>query len=58
MPWPLVGNLWAIARRPPGYEPFALWRARYGPIYTVWFGEDPLVVVADYQVFWVEKTFF
>ncbi|KAI6239392.1 Cytochrome P450 domain containing protein [Aphelenchoides fujianensis] len=45
-PWPLVGNSAAFSRRP--YAAFDEWRRRYGPVFTVWMGETPAVVFADF----------
>lgn len=47
MPWPIIGNLYAIKRRP--YESFVEWRRQYGPCYTYWMSEIPVVVFADYE---------
>ncbi|KAI6239331.1 hypothetical protein M3Y99_00585200 [Aphelenchoides fujianensis] len=45
-PWPLVGNSAAFCRRP--YAAFDEWRRRFGPVFTVWIGETPAVVFADF----------
>ncbi|KAI6232795.1 hypothetical protein M3Y99_00991000 [Aphelenchoides fujianensis] len=45
-PWPLVGNSAAFSRRP--YAAFDEWRRRFGPVFTVWMGETPAVVFADF----------
>jgi hypothetical protein len=48
-PWPLLGNTLALARHAPGYTAYRKWAADYGPVYTLWLGEDPVVVVADFE---------
>ncbi|CAI4223281.1 unnamed protein product [Auanema sp. JU1783] len=48
MPLPIVGNMNEIAKIEPGYDAFLKWRDIYGPVYTVWLGVEPVVVVADY----------
>jgi hypothetical protein len=37
-----LGNLWAIF-----LGAWLAYRDRYGPIFTVWFGETPMVMIAD-----------
>ncbi|KAI1725975.1 cytochrome p450 domain-containing protein [Ditylenchus destructor] len=48
IPLPFVGNLWTIAKHLPGEECYLKWLKEYGPIYTYWVGEMPVVCVADY----------
>lgn len=38
LPLPLVGNLFAILKEPPGEAVFARWRKQHGDIYTYWLG--------------------
>ncbi|KAL3073146.1 hypothetical protein niasHT_035422 [Heterodera trifolii] len=49
-PWPLLGNLLEIGSRPPGYDIFLKWRDQFGPIYTYWLGERPMVAFADFEL--------
>jgi len=55
IPLPLFGNTLAIAGEPPGYRPWQRWARQFGPFYTVWFGEDPVVVVTDFSL--IKNTF-
>ncbi|KAH7691359.1 CRE-CYP-33D1 protein, partial [Aphelenchoides avenae] len=54
-PLPLVGNLLTYARLAPGYEAFKQWRKQYGPVFTYWVGEKPVVVIANYAT--MQETF-
>jgi len=54
-PLPLVGNMLTLARLAPGYAAFQQWRTQYGPIYTYWIGEIPIVAVTDYAT--IKETF-
>ncbi|KAF7627337.1 hypothetical protein Mgra_00009378 [Meloidogyne graminicola] len=47
-PLPLFGNAFAINNSI--YEKFQKWSKEYGPVYTVWLGEDPTVMVTDYEI--------
>jgi hypothetical protein len=31
------------------YEPFRQWTREFGPVYTFWMGEDPVVMVTGYE---------
>lgn len=47
-PLPLFGNAFSINKSI--YEKFQIWAKEYGPVYTVWLGEDPNVMVTDYEI--------
>ena len=55
VPLPFVGNTLAIAREPPGYAAFARWTREFGPVFTVWLGQEPVVVVTDFRL--MKETF-
>lgn len=55
MPFPLIGNTWEISRTFPGYETWIKWHKKYGPIFTYWLGEKPIVCVTNYDL--IEETF-
>uniref|UniRef100_A0A915E2F3 Lipocalin/cytosolic fatty-acid binding domain-containing protein n=1 Tax=Ditylenchus dipsaci TaxID=166011 RepID=A0A915E2F3_9BILA len=46
---PLVGNLWTIMNNQPGERQFLKWSREYGPIYTYWVGELPVVCITDFN---------
>ncbi|KAI6217046.1 hypothetical protein M3Y99_01787000 [Aphelenchoides fujianensis] len=48
-PLPLLGNLPLLMKNPPGDSVQLEWKQKYGPLYTIWMGRQPLVCVADYQ---------
>lgn len=48
-PLPFFGNILSVIKHEPGYEIFKKWRETYGPIYTYWLGESPVVMVSDYE---------
>ena len=50
VPLPFVGNLLEIEAKPPGYDAYIDWKNRYGPIFTYWIGEKPVVAIADYKL--------
>ena len=37
------------------HETFQKWGQQYGPLYTIWFGEIPVVTMADYET--ITETF-
>ena len=47
VPFPIFGN--TLAMKSSLYEPFQRWAHEYGPVYTMWLGEQPLVVVTDFE---------
>uniref|UniRef100_A0A914L629 Unspecific monooxygenase n=1 Tax=Meloidogyne incognita TaxID=6306 RepID=A0A914L629_MELIC len=49
LPLPLLGNTLTLARYAPGYEAYKIWSNKYGPVYTLWLGEDPVVVISDFE---------
>uniref|UniRef100_A0A1I7SH59 Cytochrome P450 n=3 Tax=Bursaphelenchus xylophilus TaxID=6326 RepID=A0A1I7SH59_BURXY len=54
-PWPILGNLPQLAQKPPGTDVFFEWRDKYGPVFTYWMGEKPVVAFADYKT--LDQTF-
>lgn len=50
-PLPLIGNLLTIQlKHPPGYDAFIKWSKQYGPVYTYWVGETPVIAITDYDL--------
>ncbi|KAI6195869.1 Cytochrome P450-33C9 [Aphelenchoides besseyi] len=49
-PLPFFGNLLEVAKDPPGEAVYARWAKEYGPVYTYWLGELPLIAVTDYEM--------
>nr|CAD2183376.1 unnamed protein product [Meloidogyne enterolobii] len=48
IPLPIFGNAFSINNSL--YEKFQIWAKEYGPVYTIWIGEDPTVIVTDYEI--------
>nr|CAD2154410.1 unnamed protein product [Meloidogyne enterolobii] len=48
IPLPIFGN--AFSMNKSIYEQFQIWAKEYGPVYTIWIGEDPTVIVTDYEI--------
>ncbi|CAK5079413.1 unnamed protein product [Meloidogyne enterolobii] len=48
VPLPIFGNAFSINKSI--YEKFQIWAKEYGPVYTIWIGEDPTVIVTDYEI--------
>ncbi|PKU27717.1 cytochrome p450 2c5-like [Limosa lapponica baueri] len=48
-PWPILGNLWQKDVLPL-YRTYQKLSSRYGPIFTVWLGLKPVVVLCGYEV--------
>uniref|UniRef100_A0A915M6G1 Cytochrome P450 n=1 Tax=Meloidogyne javanica TaxID=6303 RepID=A0A915M6G1_MELJA len=36
-------------RHPPGEDIFLKWKERFGPIFTFWLGETPIICIAEYN---------
>ncbi|KAI1690960.1 cytochrome p450 domain-containing protein [Ditylenchus destructor] len=54
-PLPILGNVLTIARLKPGYDAFLQWQKQYGPVYTFWMAEQPVVAITDYKT--IKETF-
>ncbi|CAD5224523.1 unnamed protein product [Bursaphelenchus xylophilus] len=48
-PLPFVGNLLDLDREERWEDKFIEWTQQYGPVYTYWLGEMPIVSVCGYQ---------
>uniref|UniRef100_A0A183BY73 Cytochrome P450 n=1 Tax=Globodera pallida TaxID=36090 RepID=A0A183BY73_GLOPA len=48
VPLPFLGNLLQIHRGGNAEDVFLQWRRQFGPIYTFWMGQIPVVCVAEY----------
>ncbi|CAD5220334.1 unnamed protein product [Bursaphelenchus okinawaensis] len=48
LPYPLVGNLIEL-KRLNYYDAILKWKREYGPIFTFWMGEVPVVCFSDYD---------
>ncbi|GMR37877.1 hypothetical protein PMAYCL1PPCAC_08072, partial [Pristionchus mayeri] len=48
-PLPLIGNMHTILLEYPGFAPLSRWKAKFGKIFTYWFGTKPIVAVVDYE---------
>uniref|UniRef100_A0A915NIL0 Cytochrome P450 n=1 Tax=Meloidogyne floridensis TaxID=298350 RepID=A0A915NIL0_9BILA len=49
IPLPFFGNSLTLMRHPPGEDIFLEWRQRFGPIFTFWLGETPVICIAEYN---------
>ncbi|KAI6187471.1 Cytochrome P450-33C9 [Aphelenchoides besseyi] len=49
-PLPFFGNLIEFLRYPPGEKIQLQWLKKYGKVFTIWLGMEPLIVVADYNL--------
>ncbi|KAH7725991.1 Protein CYP-33C1 [Aphelenchoides avenae] len=54
-PVPLFGNAITLDRLSPGYEAYRRWTQQFGPVFTFWFGCQPVVAVTDYET--IAETF-
>lgn len=45
-PLPFVGNKFQLSRSQPWVQ-FQQWSRKYGPIYTIWIGRRPTVILSD-----------
>uniref|UniRef100_A0AC35FMF3 Cytochrome P450 n=1 Tax=Panagrolaimus sp. PS1159 TaxID=55785 RepID=A0AC35FMF3_9BILA len=50
MPLPLIGNMAEFNRDPSCYKLFSKWEKKYGPIFTYWQGEEPIIAITDYDL--------
>jgi len=48
-PLPFIGNKLSIPRRQPWLQ-FEEWSKQYGPIFTLWIGRKPTLIISDPQV--------
>lgn len=48
-PLPVLGNVLHLAPENQ-YKIFQQWSAEYGPVYTIWVGEQPVVIVTDFEL--------
>ncbi|KAI1705045.1 cytochrome p450 domain-containing protein [Ditylenchus destructor] len=55
IPLPIVGNILQIVKANAPEDAFIAWEKKYGPVYTYWLGEDPMVAVCDYNI--IMETF-
>lgn len=46
IPWPFIGNKHIIPKKGPHIQ-FQQWSYKYGPIYTLWLGRQPTVIISD-----------
>lgn len=54
-PWPIIGNTLEIYMKEPGYDAYIDWSNKYGPIYTFWLGEIPVICLTDFNM--INETF-
>lgn len=56
LPLPLFGNTLALIQgRPGGYDVFQRWIREFGPVFTIWLGKHPIVIVTDLAL--MKRTF-
>ncbi|KAI1707988.1 cytochrome p450 domain-containing protein [Ditylenchus destructor] len=49
-PLPLLGNALELGDAVDVYKVFNKWTAKYGPVFTFWLAEDPVVAITDYSL--------
>ncbi|CAI4220804.1 unnamed protein product, partial [Auanema sp. JU1783] len=49
-PLPFLGNLLLLHKYQPGHEAFEVLKKKYGPVFTFWFGNTPMIMVTDYTI--------
>jgi hypothetical protein len=49
MPLPFIGNLLQLIGADTPEVALLKWRRQYGPVFTYWLGNLPVVAIADYQ---------
>ncbi|KAF8372054.1 hypothetical protein PRIPAC_78483 [Pristionchus pacificus] len=49
-PWPILGNLPGLIKKAPGYEAIKDWKSEFGPVFTYWYGANPVVTINDYDI--------
>ncbi|KAI1730109.1 cytochrome p450 domain-containing protein [Ditylenchus destructor] len=54
-PLPIIGNKLSLRGADQTYQSLIRWSKEYGPVYTYWIGEIPIVNVASYQL--IKDTF-
>uniref|UniRef100_A0A914Z9Q4 Cytochrome P450 n=1 Tax=Panagrolaimus superbus TaxID=310955 RepID=A0A914Z9Q4_9BILA len=54
-PLPILGNIQPMKRIRNGHEVFIQWQKKYGPIFTFWISEIPVITICDYQL--MQETF-
>jgi cytochrome P450 family 33 len=47
IPFPVIGNIPALFSAKRFEYKFLEWKKKYGPIYTYWLGEIPVIAVTD-----------
>uniref|UniRef100_A0A183C0X0 Cytochrome P450 n=1 Tax=Globodera pallida TaxID=36090 RepID=A0A183C0X0_GLOPA len=50
IPLPLVGNIPQFSDQKKRYNKFEEWTKEFGPIYTIWLGEQPVVIFTDFEM--------
>ncbi|GMT03144.1 hypothetical protein PENTCL1PPCAC_25318, partial [Pristionchus entomophagus] len=49
-PWPFLGNLPGLIKKAPGYDAIKDWKSEFGPVFTYWYGANPVVTINDYEI--------
>uniref|UniRef100_A0A914HV64 Cytochrome P450 n=1 Tax=Globodera rostochiensis TaxID=31243 RepID=A0A914HV64_GLORO len=50
IPLPFVGNIAQFSGQKKRYNKFEEWTKEFGPIYTIWLGEQPVVIFTDFEM--------